>query len=148
MDLLFPFLQLVLQTPLLYAWNISLSLFLTPFFTVANWDSMGRVVTQTLGRAFQTSTQPSVLLKRVYGNIHCSLLWLIFLIYILSTTLATIPWGTRPVTSQFVAWVIYVKYPNTDLITNIWKRKKGREKRKRFKLNRKFHNWKHISEAL
>ena len=59
---------------------------------------------------------------------------------ILSATLAAIPLGTRPVTSQFVALVTYVKYPNLDLITNIWKSKKDREKRKRFKLNGKFYN--------
>ena len=33
-------------------------------------------------------------------------------------------------------------------IINIWKRKKGGVKRKRFKLNGKFQNWKQISEAL
>ena len=41
-----------------------------------------------------------------------------------------------------------LKYPNLDSITNIWKRKKGREKTKRFKLNGKFQNWKKISEDL
>ena len=65
-------------------------------------------------------------------------MWSIFLIYILSTTRAAIPLGTRPVISQFVALVAYDKYPNLDLITNIWKRKKGRERRKRFTLNGKF----------
>ena len=37
----------------------------------------------------------------------------------LSTALAAIPWGTRPVTS---------KYPDLDLLTNIRKRKIGRER--------------------
>ena len=39
--------------------------------------------------------------------------------------------GTRPVTSKFVALVIYVKSLNLELITNIWKRKKKAEKRGR-----------------
>ena len=34
-----------------------------------------------------------------------------------------------PVTSHLAALVTYVKYPNLDLITNILKSKKGREKR-------------------
>ena len=49
-----------------------------------------------------------------------------------------ISYGTRPVTSQVFALVTYVKDPNLDLIINIWKIKKGREKRKRFKLNGEF----------
>ena len=53
---------------------------------------------------------------------------LISLIYILSTTLAAIPLGTRPVTSPFLALVTYVKRQNLYLITNIWKRRQRKEK--------------------
>ena len=75
-------------------------------------------------------------------------MWLIFLIYILWTTLEAIRKDARPFVYQFVALITYVKYSNLDKITNIWKRKKDREKRKRFNLNGKFQNWKQVSEAF
>lgn len=49
--------------------------------------------------------------------IRWSLVRLIFLIYILS--LAVIPEGSRPVTSQFFILATYGKYPNLDLIMKI-----------------------------
>ena len=110
------------------------------------WKARPCVLKQVLGWMF--CLRDSMKIWSVKGTVYSleSSVWLIFLIYILSATIAATPKGTRPVISQFVALVTYLKYPNLDLITNIWKRKNGREKRKRFKLNGKFQNWKQISE--
>ena len=71
---------------------------------------------------------------------YWSLVLLIFLVYILPATLAAFPSGTRPVMFQFVALVTYVKYPNLDLIINIWKRKKRQRKKKEWIENFKIEN--------
>ena len=77
-------------------------------------------------------TRPSVSLKRICKNLVCKI-WvsLINLFIFLIKTLDT-----------------YVKYLNLDLRINIWKDKQGKEKRKRFKLNGRFQNWKQICEAF
>ena len=75
-------------------------------------------------------------------------MWLIFLIKVLPITLEASPKGTSIATSQFATLVMLVMLVNLDLIINIWKRKNGREIRKRIKLNGRFENWKQISEAL
>ena len=68
-------------------------------------------------------------------------MWLIFLNLHSINKTCNYSYFTRLVTSQFVALVTYVKYPNLDLIINIWKRK-------RLKMNVKFQGWKQISEVL
>ena len=82
--------------------------------------------------------------------IHWSLVWLIFLIYILLTALAAVPSGTRPVTSQFVALInCLCKIPKSWFNNQYLKKmqRKEKEKRKRFKLNGKLQNWsKYLNE--
>ena len=57
-----------------------------------------------------------------------------FVIYILPTAVEAVPWGTRAVLSQLVTLVTYVKYLNSDLIINIWKKKKTEMEKKREEL--------------
>ena len=44
------------------------------------------------------------------------------MIYLLPIAVEAIPWGTRAASSQLVTLVTYVKYLNSDLIINIWKK--------------------------
>ena len=53
--------------------------------------------------------------------IHWNLTWL-FIIYILPITVEAIPWHTRADSLQLVSLVTYVKYLNSDLIINIWRK--------------------------
>ena len=46
------------------------------------------------------------------------------MLYILPISVEAIPWATRAVLSQLVTLVSYVKCLNSDLIINIWKKKK------------------------
>ena len=61
------------------------------------------------------------------------------MIYLLPIAVEAIPWGTRAASSQLVTLVTYVKYLNSDLIINIWKKKhRNGERRKRNSLNKGF----------
>ena len=60
--------------------------------------------------------------------IHWNLTWL-FIIYILPITVEVIPWHTRADSLQLVSLVTYVKYLNSDLIINIWRKKEMEKER-------------------
>ena len=51
-----------------------------------------------------------------------------FGIYFLPISVEAIPWGTGEVSSELVTLVTYVKYLNSDLIINIWEKKKKMER--------------------
>ena len=76
--------------------------------------------------------------KKRHTFIHIT--WL-FIIYILPITVEAILYDTRAVSFQLVTLVTYVKYLNSDLIINIWKKKNRNGKRERIiRLNQRFQN--------
>ena len=72
--------------------------------------------------------------KNFFVFIHWKITWL-FLIYILPLTFVNVPWGTAAVWFQPVTLTTYVKYLNSDLITNVWKKRKKNKKWRMRELN-------------
>ena len=86
----------------------------------------------------ETRTQPSVSLKSFYENLVCKKHRILIGVCVINLFNLNFIKNTCS----------YSLRQKTSYIPICWKKKKCREKRKRFKVNGKFQNWKLISEAL